>query len=230
MNITPLNLVAAWHARFQVALPDVPTFDPDVIALRIRLLLEEKNELLHAIATHNRVEQLDALCDLQYVLSGAVLHLGLRKRFVDNGMATPFRGGMPFFRNESEVTLTVRIDIFTMKVKALAKCAANNGEKAIRMGVLMLTDCQILLDGLIEALGFADVFADAFRRVDENNHGKMWTEYQVKEWINQEFDTTNTDVMRYFTQTTDGFIARDAFGKIIKPVGFGKVSLEEFVK
>ena len=42
---------------------------------------EELNELKEAIADNNLVEIADALCDLQYVLSGAVLEFGLGEKF-----------------------------------------------------------------------------------------------------------------------------------------------------
>jgi predicted HAD superfamily Cof-like phosphohydrolase len=51
--------------------------------LRVELLQEELNELKQAIADNNIVEIADALCDLQYVLSGAVLEFGLGSKFVE---------------------------------------------------------------------------------------------------------------------------------------------------
>jgi len=51
--------------------------------LRVSLLSEELDELKEAIAANDLVEIADALCDLQYVLSGAVLEFGLGERFVD---------------------------------------------------------------------------------------------------------------------------------------------------
>lgn len=229
MNTIPLDLVAAWHRRFQVALPPVPTFDPDVIALRIRLLLEEKDELLHTITTQNRVEQLDALCDLQYALSGAILHLGLRERYVWNCGETPFANRPSFYRTEDDLALETRCSVLGIKVRSLAKCCEMDEISATRRAVVALTDCQILLDGLIEATGFAEVFSDAFRRVDENNHGKMWTESDVKWWQEQEIEARVSDNLE-FTFSGGAYIAKDKGGKVVKRAGHKKVSLEEFVK
>ena len=46
-------------------------------------MAEELDELKEAIAANDLVEIADALCDLQYVLSGAVLEFGLGEKFVD---------------------------------------------------------------------------------------------------------------------------------------------------
>lgn len=43
---------------------------------------EELNELKEAIENKDLIEIADALCDLQYVLSGAVLEFGLGEKFV----------------------------------------------------------------------------------------------------------------------------------------------------
>lgn len=77
-----LNAVHAFHTLFGAYVgesPAIPT--PDVCTLRINLLQEELNELAEAIHNNDIVEVADALTDLQYVLSGAVLAFGLQDRF-----------------------------------------------------------------------------------------------------------------------------------------------------
>jgi len=49
--------------------------------LRLSLLREELKELEQAIAAGDMVEIADAFCDLQYVLSGAILEFGLWGHF-----------------------------------------------------------------------------------------------------------------------------------------------------
>lgn len=235
---TPLSRVAAWHARFQVAIPSVPTFDPDTVALRIRLLIEERDELIQAINDRSRVDQLDALCDLQYVLSGAVLHLGLREAYTANGGSSPFVWSAPQNIVDS-LDLAARCIVFGIKVNQLARICASDNASAIRLGVSILTDCQNLLNGLIAALGFADVFDAAFVRVDENNHGKMWSEEDVDLYQSAVRDTIPKEEWLRFIDPNPNwgpgwgpklYIAKDNGGKIHKPVGFKKVSLEEFCK
>jgi predicted HAD superfamily Cof-like phosphohydrolase len=74
---TTLEMVREFHDAC-----DVPTLDsPDIsdierMTLRCKLIKEEFNELEDALSTSDRVEFLDALCDLQYVLDGTFLESG----------------------------------------------------------------------------------------------------------------------------------------------------------
>ena len=77
-----LNQVAEFHKTFQHPILGQPTIpDETRCQLRVSLIAEELKELEHAIADRNIVEIADALCDIQYVLSGAVLEFGLADKF-----------------------------------------------------------------------------------------------------------------------------------------------------
>ena len=77
-----LNAVAEFHRTFHAPVLDAPQIPSDArCGLRISLLAEELDELREAISGENMVEIADALCDLQYVLSGAVLEFGLGQKF-----------------------------------------------------------------------------------------------------------------------------------------------------
>ncbi len=77
-----LNAVAEFHRTFHAPVLDSPQIPSDArCGLRISLLAEELDELRQAIADEDIVEIADALCDLQYVLSGAVLEFGLGEKF-----------------------------------------------------------------------------------------------------------------------------------------------------
>ncbi|MCE2731935.1 MAG: nucleoside triphosphate pyrophosphohydrolase family protein [Cyclobacteriaceae bacterium] len=77
-----LSLVAEFHTTFQhPVLPEPVIPDENRCRLRVALLAEELKELEVAIANKDIVEVADALCDLQYVLSGAILEFGLGSRF-----------------------------------------------------------------------------------------------------------------------------------------------------
>ena len=83
-KLDSLNQVAEFHTTFGAPILANPTIpSAERCALRVSLLQEELDELKEAIAANNLVEIADALCDLQYVLSGAVLEFGLGERFVD---------------------------------------------------------------------------------------------------------------------------------------------------
>ena len=74
--------VAEFHKTFQHPILDNPTIpDEKRCALRVSLIAEELKELEEAIKDKDIVEVADALCDIQYVLSGAVLEFGLGEKF-----------------------------------------------------------------------------------------------------------------------------------------------------
>jgi predicted HAD superfamily Cof-like phosphohydrolase len=83
-KLDSLNQVAQFHQTFGAPILAEPTIpSTERCGLRVSLLAEELDELKEAIAANDLVEIADALCDLQYVLSGAVLEFGLGEKFVD---------------------------------------------------------------------------------------------------------------------------------------------------
>ncbi|MCA6078857.1 nucleoside triphosphate pyrophosphohydrolase family protein [Fulvivirga sedimenti] len=77
-----LNQVAEFHRTFKHPILESPQIpDEKRCALRVALLAEELRELEEAIRDNDIVEIADALCDLQYVLSGAILEFGLAEKF-----------------------------------------------------------------------------------------------------------------------------------------------------
>jgi predicted HAD superfamily Cof-like phosphohydrolase len=77
-----LNSVAEFHRTFKHPIQAQPAMPAkERAALRVSLLTEELKELQQAIDDDNMVEVADALCDLQYVLSGAILEFGLGDNF-----------------------------------------------------------------------------------------------------------------------------------------------------
>lgn len=77
-----LNDVAQFHRTFGAPILDQPSIpSSDRCDLRVALIQEELNELKEAIADNDMVEVADALADIQYVLSGAILEFGLADRF-----------------------------------------------------------------------------------------------------------------------------------------------------
>lgn len=77
-----INLVAEFHKTFQhPILPQPAIPEENRCKLRVALLAEELKELEVAILEKDIVEVADALCDLQYVLCGAILEFGLGEKF-----------------------------------------------------------------------------------------------------------------------------------------------------
>jgi len=77
-----LNLVAEFHTTFKHPILSEPTIPAENrCKLRVALLAEELKELEVAILEKDIVGIADAFCDLQYVLSGAILEFGLGDKF-----------------------------------------------------------------------------------------------------------------------------------------------------
>lgn len=73
-----LRRVAQFHATFGHPIKDAPDLsNEDLNRLRLRLLREEVDELEDSMWEKDPVKALDALTDIQYVLDGAFLALGL---------------------------------------------------------------------------------------------------------------------------------------------------------
>jgi len=82
--IDPLNQVAEFHRTFQhPILGDRQIRNDKRGERRVALIAEELEELKKAIADKDITEVADALCDIQYVLSGAVLEFGLGNKFAE---------------------------------------------------------------------------------------------------------------------------------------------------
>lgn len=77
-----IRSVAEFHETFKAPILDCPQIpSKERCELRVSLLQEELNELKEAIENKDITEIADALADIQYVLSGAVLEFGLKDKF-----------------------------------------------------------------------------------------------------------------------------------------------------
>ncbi|HQW16218.1 MAG TPA: nucleoside triphosphate pyrophosphohydrolase family protein [Niabella sp.] len=82
LDPTPLNAVAEFHETFKhpiLPTPQIPS--KERCKLRVELISEELKELQEGIDNGSITDIADALCDLQYVLSGAILEFGLAEKF-----------------------------------------------------------------------------------------------------------------------------------------------------
>ena len=93
-KLDALNQVAEFHRTFKHPIEPEPIIPAEKrCKLRVSLIAEELKELEEAIADNDLVEIADALCDIQYVLSGAILEFGMGGKFktLFDEMKTPFR-------------------------------------------------------------------------------------------------------------------------------------------
>ena len=82
-KIDSLNQTADFHKLFNHPVLQDPIIpDEKRCDLRVELISEELKELQEAIKENDLVEVADALCDIQYVLSGAVHEFGMSDKFV----------------------------------------------------------------------------------------------------------------------------------------------------
>jgi len=81
-DLNALSQVAEFHQTFKHPIVEQAAIPAKVRSkLRIDLIAEELKELQEAVDNDDLVEVADALCDLQYVLAGAVLEFGLGTKF-----------------------------------------------------------------------------------------------------------------------------------------------------
>jgi predicted HAD superfamily Cof-like phosphohydrolase len=77
-----LNKVKQFHELFGVVVKDsIDITDEKTNKLRLDLLKEELGELEKALQDKNKVEVLDALADIEYILKGTILSLGYSNVF-----------------------------------------------------------------------------------------------------------------------------------------------------
>lgn len=211
-----LDQVAEFHRvmKYRTPEPTQPALsDPATNALRPRLIAEELHELRAAIDANDRLEQLDALCDIQYVHSGAVLAWGLRAPFAADTITTRLRP-IPYITDHLAM-------MFGMNAM-MEVASENNSTHSV---VMCLRDLQSRLSQLVWHFGFSECFSEAFSVVHQNNLVKIWSDEQRMIHLNG----NGLDPELSFEKTVGGYIARRADGKIEKPAGFVKVSLERFV-
>lgn len=210
MNYTIfLNQVAEFHLVFRYRQPEPASPDFEHAAtneLRPRLIYEEIQELKQAIDDKNRVEQLDALCDAQYVVSAAVLAWGLR------AMWTDYRHVMKLAKiRDVDGHLAAMLGL-NSQLELAARL--NHGMSAFKMLVYI----QERLTQAVYHLGFVECFHEAFTEVHRSNLSKVWKEEEL------------SDELTYaFTKTDGGWIANRADGKIIKSPSYSPANLASFI-
>lgn len=86
------NLVRRFMEGFGQPIPEKPTLPADhIINLRFKLIREESAELL---ASETKVDYLDAVCDLLYVVYGAALSAGFNAVQIDAAFHEVHRSNM----------------------------------------------------------------------------------------------------------------------------------------
>ncbi len=180
-------------------------------ALRCSLLREELRELADAVRENDRVGILDALCDIQYVLSGAVLAWGMRSMFENHRHCVTLR------KLHDEDAHLARMNGCVDMLEASAELGFEHQAWS------HLVQLQSDLTQSVWHWGFSPVFAAAFKNVHESNMSKLWTDEEYKAYDGDYV----CDIARCGGERA--IIMRRLDGKIMKSPSFTPVSLAQFV-
>lgn len=77
-----IKQVTEFHKASGAFVGTEPSFpDKERVRLRVELIREEAREFAVACQQGNFIEAVDALCDIQYVLTGTIIEFGLQEKF-----------------------------------------------------------------------------------------------------------------------------------------------------
>jgi predicted HAD superfamily Cof-like phosphohydrolase len=105
---SPVHYVREFHETYDCALRAVPVATPLEVDMRIKLLREEVQEYVDAVAAADVVEVADALADIVYVAYGAALTHGIDLDAVlaevhRSNMSKLGADGKPIYREDGKV-------------------------------------------------------------------------------------------------------------------------------
>lgn len=104
--------VTKFHEVYRIPYAVQPTIDvdPQLIALRHRLMAEENEEYLEAALAGNLVEVADALGDMLYILCGTMITHGMQDKIEDvfreiqrSNLSKLGADGQPIYREDGKV-------------------------------------------------------------------------------------------------------------------------------
>ncbi len=104
--------VTKFHEVYRIPYAVQPTtdVDPQLIALRHRLMAEENEEYLEAALAGNLVEVADALGDMLYILCGTIITHGMQDKIEDvfreiqrSNLSKLGADGQPIYREDGKV-------------------------------------------------------------------------------------------------------------------------------
>lgn len=179
---------------------------PTAMNMQAGLIREEFKEFLDA---KTRVDKLDALCDLAYVIAGGFIACGYRGRELEN------------CNNVFEHPF---IKIIPAAAKRLTDAECPGG--CLRdVGSALFT---VARTG--RRLFGAGNFTNAFLAVHDNNMGKLWTAEQWLRGFDAREMVQKVVTMDHGASADRYLVKRKSDGKVIKPSDFVKVELTRFAE
>ena len=198
----------------------------NVANFRLTLIREElfgSNELVESMQRDNRVGVLDGICDVLYVVYGAMATYGITPDDYTH-VPTPYASSIPtagrtnyLIRSLKNVFDKYERDIFNDDLYEIRKSA----ESLISIVIGIADEFNLDVEG-------------AFEEVHSSNMSKFcFTEYDAEHAIQVRLDEGKTDYLAaVVVKLTDEYfgIKRAVDGKILKPLSFFEPSLEKFLK
>lgn len=208
-----LSDVSAFHRKFRITDPDEPELD--ALDLRVRLLREEAQEFYEATTEEGK---LDALADSFYVHAGAILQLGLKRRY--SALFTA-RYPMPFQFREGLLAHVNRLDRVY-------------GEEWAHQAIIALADLEYELNTTVKDCGFDAIFEEAFARVQAANMSKVWSNEEIKDRFRVVSLSTQPhswveDGHMLYRLDQNEWIVKDSGGKIKKQPSFQHPTFEDLL-
>lgn len=204
------NLVKEFHqAAGQPVAEKITTLHPDRLRFRLALIDEEAKELEEAVFSSDRVETLDALCDIQYVVCGKAIEEG--------------------------VTMADQNDIDTTTSKLISKMnkfqAIDVIIKTVNSKISSFYNAHKIVY-LANLFGFDErVFFAAFKAVHESNMSKFCrSEAEADETVKNYFGQNIFSYWKKNELTGTYTIYRSGDDKVLKSINYTPVDLRELAK
>lgn len=188
--------------EFQIQAGEILEPTQKVIELKSRLLREEYEELKEALEEKDEVGILDALTDFMYVLLG---------------FENILEGNKPKVDVLNIVTMTEQDELLKVVDELL---------KSLIYSYHLLDFLKQVWGSVVEALGYLDVFEEAFDRVHKSNMTKFAPTEEgaittVMEYLGEGVVADYSEVGGLYT------IYRKSDGKVLKYIDYEPVNLED---
>lgn len=172
------NQVGLFHEVFGHPLNKIPqtnifSENPKLVAFRISLIEEEFNEFVEAVKLHDFIEAIDAICDMLYVLNGALHAFGVS--YPNNDHVPPLVLSIDKYPNNdvfknNMTDINEHITTFEKLLCRLKTSTTNNNFDAF-----VSTLHQFIVDCYSASSNFGINVDDCFDEVQSSNMSKVCT-------------------------------------------------------
>ena len=219
--------VEEFHLAFGHLVRSTPGMVESSLAeLRYALLLEEWNEFKVASSKFDLVGVADALCDLQYVLSGSVITFGLDDNY---GRLKHLMGGHQ--TKEWPPLDLAQFRIAMMFVEALEPLKKAIAESDLEKIQSALDTFQAQIFRSVKAWGLGNVFEELFDEVHRSNMSKLCrTVAEARATVNMYRDRgIDSEVYEQTPYWAVRQVGGEKDGKILKGINYSQPDLQSII-